>query len=138
MSLSWLPGTANIFLHRISRRSSTALAWADAEVPEKVQDVVCFDEAVRPFDDCPIHLLDGVERTITIPNDVLVPKVKIGCEPDVGHRDSSLSLGAKNEYVTGGVAMGKTICMEPRGPCIDCRRDESGRVSSGLCVCQQN
>src|SRR5215471_18688769 len=35
------------------------------------------------------HLLDRVERTITIPNDVLVPEVKIGSEPDVGHRESS-------------------------------------------------
>jgi hypothetical protein len=59
---------------------------ADAEIPEKVQDVVRFDDAVQPFY-CPIHFLDRVERTITVPNDVLVPEVKIGSEPDVGHRD---------------------------------------------------
>jgi hypothetical protein len=51
---------------------------------EKVQVVVRFDEAVQPFDDCLIHLLNRVERSITIPNDVLVPAVKIGSEPDAG------------------------------------------------------
>ena len=71
--------------------------WTDTEISQKVQDVVRFDEAVQSLEDCAIHLLDRVKRTITIPDDVLVPEMKIGGEPDVGHRDSSLSRGAKEE-----------------------------------------
>ena len=75
--------------------------WTDTEISQKVQDVVRFDEAVQSFEDCAIHLLDRVKRTITIPDDVLVPEMKIGGEPDVGHRDSSLSRRA-NERVCYG------------------------------------
>jgi len=69
--------------------------WTDAEVPEKVQEVVRFDDAIQPFDDCPIHLLDRVERTTTIPDDVLVPEMKIRSEPDVGHRGSFSQPGSE-------------------------------------------
>src|SRR5262249_39537073 len=75
--------------------------WTDTEISQKVQDIVRFDEAVQSFEDCAIHLLDRVKRAITIPDDVLVPEMKIGSEPDVWHRESSLSWGAKERVCYG-------------------------------------
>jgi hypothetical protein len=52
-------------------------------------DIVRFHKAVEAFENRPIHLLDSVERTITIPDDVLVSEVKIRSEPNIGHWVSS-------------------------------------------------
>ena len=59
--------------------------WADAEISEKVQDIVRFYTRVHAFQNPLIHFLDSLERAIAVSNDVLVPQMKVSGEPNVEH-----------------------------------------------------
>lgn len=58
---------------------------AHAKIPKKIERIVWLDMRVHPVRDARIHLFRVLKRTIAIANDVEVPKVKIGCEPSIGH-----------------------------------------------------
>jgi len=68
----------------LTKLRSTRL-WADAEISEEVQNIVRFYTRVQAFQNLLIHLLDSLERAITVSNDVLVPQMKVGGEPSVEH-----------------------------------------------------
>jgi hypothetical protein len=59
--------------------------WADAEISEEVQNVVRLCTRVQAFQNLVIHFFDSLERTIAVSNDVLVPQMKVGGEPNVEH-----------------------------------------------------
>jgi len=59
--------------------------WADAEISKEVQNIVRFYARVQAFQNLLIHFLDGVERAIAVSDDVLVPQMKVGGEPNVEH-----------------------------------------------------
>ena len=58
---------------------------AHAEIPKKIERIVWLDVRVHPICDVRIHLFRTRKRAIAIADDVEVPKVKIGCEPSIGH-----------------------------------------------------
>ena len=74
------PLTANLLAKFRSSR-----LWADAEISEEVQNIVRFYTRVQTFQNLPVHFLDSVERAIAVLDDVLVPQMKVGGEPNVEH-----------------------------------------------------
>jgi len=57
--------------------------WANAEISKEVQNVVRFYMRVQAFKNRMIHFLNGFKRAIAVPNNVLVPQMKISSEPNV-------------------------------------------------------
>lgn len=55
----------------------------DAEVSKEVQNVIRFCAIIQALKNRLIHLLGGFEGAIAIPNDILVPEMKIGREPNI-------------------------------------------------------
>lgn len=58
--------------------------WTNAEISKKIQDIIRSYAGVQAFKNRPLHLFDREERTIAILDDVLMPKMKVGSEPNVG------------------------------------------------------
>jgi len=81
-----------VSLNKMDRLAVQALAIgrdffnaAHAKIPKEIERVVWFDVRVHPISDVRIHLFHTRKRAIAIADDVEVPKVKIGCEPHIGH-----------------------------------------------------
>src|SRR6266576_1902978 len=55
------------------------------KIPQEVQNVIRFYASVQAFNNRMIHLLNGFKRAIAVPNNVLVPQMKISSEPNVCH-----------------------------------------------------
>lgn len=89
--------------------------WTNTEISKEVKDVVCLYTIVQAFEDRLIHLLNTFKGAVAIPNDVLVPQMKICGEPDVVHR-SALQLRYVNEYSMLGDAVSKAIRIDAAGP----------------------
>jgi excisionase family DNA binding protein len=88
--------------------------WADAEISEEVQNVVGFCTRVQAFHNLPIHFLDSLERAIAVSDDVLVPQMKVGGEPNVEHC-SFLQQGTRNKYSMPGGEMSKANRIDATG-----------------------
>jgi hypothetical protein len=58
---------------------------AHAKIPKEIERIFWLDVRVHPICDVRIHLFRTRKRAIAIADDVEVPKVKIGCEPGIGH-----------------------------------------------------
>lgn len=56
-----------------------------AEVAEEIENVVRLDTRIYTICNRIIHLLDVCKRTLAVPNDVEVPEVEVGREPNVTH-----------------------------------------------------
>jgi len=55
----------------------------DTKIPKEVQNVISFYASVQAFKNRMIHFLNGFKRAIAVPNNVLVPQMKISSEPNV-------------------------------------------------------
>ena len=51
-----------------------------------------FYASIQAFNNRMIHLLNGCKRAIAVPNNVLVPQMKISSEPNVWHELSLLDV----------------------------------------------
>jgi excisionase family DNA binding protein len=89
--------------------------WADAEISEEVQNVVRFCTRVQAFQNLPIHFLDSLERAVAVSDDVLVPQMKVGGEPNVEH-SSFLQQGTGNKYSMPRGEMSKANRIDATGP----------------------
>ena len=89
--------------------------WADAEISEEVQNVVRLCTRVQAFQNLPIHFLDSLERAIAVSDDVLVPQMKVGGEPNVEH-SSFLQQRTGNKYSMPGGEMSKANRIDATGP----------------------
>jgi len=58
---------------------------SDAEVSEKVQNVIGLRVGVEPVKNSLIHLLDIGEGTSAIADDIGVPEMEVRSEPNVGN-----------------------------------------------------
>lgn len=58
---------------------------SDAEISKKIKDVIGLNGGVQAFEDRFIHLLNTSKRAITVADYVVVPKMKVCCEPCVQH-----------------------------------------------------
>ena len=81
---------------------------------EEEQNVVRFCTRVQAFQNLPIHFLDSLERAIAVSDDVLVPQMKVGGEPNVEH-SSFLQQGTGNKYSMPGGDMSKANRIDPTG-----------------------
>jgi hypothetical protein len=61
------------------------LCTTHAEIAQEIEDVVRLDTCVHAVGNCSVHLLRIREGTITVPNDVVVPEVKVGRKPNLAH-----------------------------------------------------
>src|SRR6266849_538329 len=61
------------------------------KIPKEVQNVVRLYGGVQAFNNRMIHLLNRFKRAIAVPNNVLVPQMKISSEPNVWHELSRLT-----------------------------------------------
>ena len=55
-----------------------------AKVAEEIKHIIRFHRSIQALQDGRVHLLRICERTIAVANDVEVPKVKVGGEPNIG------------------------------------------------------
>jgi len=56
-----------------------------AEIPQEIEDIVGFYAGIYPFSDYIIHLARTHKRAVTVPDDIEMAEMKIGCEPNVIH-----------------------------------------------------
>jgi len=59
-----------------------------AKVPKEIENVVRLHARIHAVCDCIVHDLYFRKRAIAVPNDIEVPKVEVGREPDVTHTPS--------------------------------------------------
>ena len=64
-----------------------AVVLAETKISEKIQCVVGLHKGIQAIHNHFIHLPRICERAIAISDDVEVPEVKVGREPDVSHDD---------------------------------------------------
>jgi len=57
----------------------------DAEIPKEIEDVIGLNGGVETVEDRLIHFLDASKRSITVADNVAMPKMKIRREPYVRH-----------------------------------------------------
>ena len=58
---------------------------AHTKVSEKIENIIRLHRSIQSLQDGRVHLLRVGERTVAVANDVEVPKVEVGGEPNVGH-----------------------------------------------------
>jgi hypothetical protein len=71
-----------------------------AKIPKEVQNVIRFYASVQAFKNRMIHLLNGFKRAIAVPNNVLVPQMKISSEPNVWHELSLLNVELSSSKIS--------------------------------------
>jgi hypothetical protein len=59
-----------------------------AKVPKEIENVVRLNAGVHAVCDCIVHGLHVRKRAIAVPNDIEVPEVEVGREPDITHTPS--------------------------------------------------
>ncbi len=75
----------NRFAGNLFAKGGYGLRSAHAKVSEEIEHVIRFHRSIQALQDDRVHLLRAHERTIAVANDVEVPKVKVGGEPNIGH-----------------------------------------------------
>jgi hypothetical protein len=64
---------------------ASALVTADAEIAEKIEQILFFDRLVEAVDDLGVHVGHIIEWSAAMPNDVVIIKMKVCGEPDIRH-----------------------------------------------------
>jgi len=64
------------------------LCPSQAKVPKDIEHVVRLNAGVYAVCDCIVHGLHARKKAIAVPNDIEVPQVEVGREPDIMHPPS--------------------------------------------------
>jgi hypothetical protein len=64
------------------------LCSSQTKVSKEIENVVRLNAGVHALCDCIVHGLHARKRAIAVPNDIEVPEVEVGREPDITHTPS--------------------------------------------------